>query len=137
MMKTVLVVDDSTTVRHDVSKTLKQAGFGIAQAADGREGLAMVDSNRNIHMVIADINMPNMDGLEMVEKIKAKPENKALPILMLTTEGQVALVKRAKDAGAVGWIVKPFNHIQLVKTVCHLTGEPYYPIYTARGTFDQ
>ena len=61
----------------------------------------------------------------MVEKIKGKPENKSLPILMLTTEGQISLVKRAKESGAVGWIVKPFNRTQLVKTVCHLTGEPY------------
>jgi two-component system chemotaxis response regulator CheY len=100
---------------------LKQAGFETAQAADGREGLAMVDANRNIDMVICDVNMPNMNGLEMVEKIKSKPENKALPILMLTTEGQPAMIKRAKDAGAVGWIVKPFNASQLIQTAKHLT----------------
>jgi two-component system, chemotaxis family, chemotaxis protein CheY len=87
MAKTILVVDDSSTVRRNVSIVLKRAGFAMAEAADGQEGLAMVDSNRNIDMVIADINMPNMDGLEMVEKIKGKPENKSLPILMLTTEG--------------------------------------------------
>src|ERR1700694_2338029 len=125
MAKTILVVDDSSTVRRNVSIVLKRAGFAMAEAADGREGLAMVDSNRNIDMVIADINMPNMNGLEMVEKIKGKPENKTLPILMLTTEGQAALVKRAKLAGAGGWIFKPFNPTQLVQTVCHLTGESF------------
>lgn len=83
----------------------------------------MVDSNRNIGMVISDVNMPNMGGLEMVEKIKSKPENKSLPILMLTTEGQPSLIKRAKEAGAVGWIVKPFNANQLVQTAKHLTGD--------------
>ena|SRR5437879_3793600 len=122
MEKTILVVDDSCSVRQHVSLVLQRAGFETAQAADGQEGLAMVDSNRNIDMVICDINMPNMNGLEMVEKIKAKPENKSLPILMLTTEGQASLVKRAKQAGAVGWIVKPFNPRQLVQTVNHLTG---------------
>lgn len=122
MAKTILVVDDSGTVRQQVTMALKQAGFETAQASDGREGLAMVDANRNIDMVICDVNMPNMNGLEMVEKIKSKPENKALPILMLTTEGQPSMIKRAKEAGAVGWIVKPFNASQLVQTAKHLTG---------------
>ena len=122
MAKTILVVDDSGTVRQQVSMALKQAGFEIAQAADGREGLAMVDSNRDINMVICDVNMPNMNGLEMLEKIKSKPENKSLPVIMLTTEGQPAMIKRAKEAGAVGWIVKPFNASQLVQTAKHLTG---------------
>src|ERR1700694_4447789 len=122
MAKTILVVDDSSTVRRNVSIVLKRAGFAIAEAAEGQEGLAMVDSNRNIDMVICDIKMPIMNGLDMVEKIKSKPENKSLPILMLTTEGQIALIKRAKQAGAVGWIVKPFDAAQLVLTVSHLTG---------------
>ncbi len=123
MAKTILIVDDSSTVRQQVSMALKRAGFETAEASDGREGMAMVDSNRNIGMVISDVNMPNMGGLEMVEKIKSKPENKSLPILMLTTEGQPSLIKRAKEAGAVGWIVKPFNANQLVQTAKHLTGD--------------
>jgi two-component system chemotaxis response regulator CheY len=123
MAKTILVVDDSITVRRNVSIVLKRAGFAMEEAEDGEAGLAKVDSNRDIAMVICDINMPNMDGLEMVEKIKGKPENKSLPILMLTTEGQMELIRRAKRAGAVGWIVKPFNPAQLVQTVTHLTGE--------------
>lgn len=121
MTKTVLIVDDSATVRQQVSMALKQAGFATVEAADGREGLAMIDSNRNIQMVVCDVNMPNMNGLEMVEKVKSKAENKSLPILMLTTEGQPSLVKRAKEAGAVGWIVKPFDANQLVQTAKHLT----------------
>jgi two-component system chemotaxis response regulator CheY len=123
MEKTILVVDDSCAVRQHVSIVLKRAGFAMAEAADGREGLAMVDSGRQIDMVICDINMPNMNGLEMVEKLKGKAENKSLPILMLTTEGQASLVRRARQAGAVGWIVKPFDAKQLVQTVCHLTGQ--------------
>jgi two-component system chemotaxis response regulator CheY len=123
MKKTVLVVDDSCAVRQQVSMVLRAAGFGMAEAVDGQEGLAMVNSNRMIDLVICDVNMPNMNGIEMVEKIKDRPENKSLPILMLTTEGQMAMIKRAKQAGAVGWIVKPFKPTQLVETVCHLTRE--------------
>ena len=121
MTKTVLVVDDSSTMRQQVSLALKQAGFTSIEAADGREGLATITRNRAISMVICDVNMPNMNGLEMVEQVKSKPENKALPILMLTTEGQAAMIKRAKQAGAAGWIVKPFDANQLIQTVKHLT----------------
>ena len=121
MAKTVLVVDDSSTVRQQVSIALKQAGFAIVEAADGREGLATLESNRDIDMVVCDVNMPNMNGLEMVEHVKRRPEHKSLPILMLTTEGQPSMIKRAKEAGAVGWIVKPFDATQLVQTAKHLT----------------
>src|ERR1700733_11053670 len=116
MAKIVLVVDDSSTVRQQVATALKGAGFCIIEAADGAEGLKTLEANRNIDMVVCDVNMPNMNGLEMVEKVKAKPENKTLPILMLTTEGQPSMIKRAKEAGASGWIIKPFDANQLVQT---------------------
>ena len=121
MAKIVLVVDDSSTVRQQVATALKGAGFCIIEAADGAEGLKTLEANRNIDMVVCDVNMPNMNGLEMVEKVKAKPENKTLPILMLTTEGQPSMIKRAKEAGASGWIIKPFDANQLVQTAKHLT----------------
>ena len=121
MAKTILVVDDSGTVRQQVSMALKQAGFAIVEAADGQEALAAIESNRAIDMVVCDVNMPNLNGLEMVEKVKSNPANKTLPILMLTTEGQPSMIKRAKEAGAVGWIVKPFDANQLVQTAKHLT----------------
>lgn len=121
MTKTILVVDDSGTVRQQVSMALKQAGFAIVEAADGQEALAAIASNRAIDMVVCDVNMPNLNGLEMVEKLKSNPEHKALPILMLTTEGQPSMIRRAKEAGAVGWIVKPFDANQLVQTAKHLT----------------
>ena len=121
MSKTVLVVDDSSTVRQQVSLALKQAGFNILEAADGREALATIESNRGIAMVVCDVNMPVLNGLEMVEKVKSRPENRALPILMLTTEGQPSMIKRAREAGAVGWIVKPFDANQLVQAARHLT----------------
>jgi two-component system chemotaxis response regulator CheY len=121
MAKTILVVDDSGTVRQQVSMALKQAGFAIVEAADGQEALAAIESNRAIDMVVCDVNMPVLNGLEMVEKVKSNPAHKALPILMLTTEGQPSMIRRAKEAGAVGWIVKPFDANQLVQTAKHLT----------------
>jgi two-component system chemotaxis response regulator CheY len=121
MAKTILVVDDSGTVRQQVSMALKQAGFLIVEAADGQEALAAIESNRAIDMVVCDVNMPNLNGLEMVERVKSNPDHKSLPILMLTTEGQPSMIKRAKEAGAVGWIVKPFDANQLVQTAKHLT----------------
>lgn len=122
MGKLILIVDDSASVRQQVGMALGQAGFEIVEAADGKEGVAAVENNPNISMVVADVNMPNMDGLEMVGVVKSNPANKALPIIMLTTEGQPALIKKAKEAGAIGWIVKPFNASQLVATVKKLTG---------------
>jgi two-component system chemotaxis response regulator CheY len=121
MSKTILVVDDSSTVRQQVSLALSQAGFSIVEAADGREAIAAIESNRNIAMVVCDVNMPVLNGLEMVEHVKSKPEHRALPILMLTTEGQPSMIKRAREAGAVGWIVKPFDANQLVQATRHLT----------------
>lgn len=121
MSKTILIVDDSGTVRQQVAMALNQAGFKTVEAADGQQGARAIDSNRDIAMVVCDVNMPVMNGLEMIELVKRKPENNALPILMLTTEGQPALIKRAKEAGAVGWMVKPFNAGQLVTAARHLT----------------
>jgi two-component system chemotaxis response regulator CheY len=121
MAKTILVVDDSGTVRQQVSMALKQAGFAIVEAADGQEALDAIESNRAIDMVVCDVNMPVLNGLEMVEKVKQNPAHKALPILMLTTEGQPSMIRRAKEAGAVGWIVKPFDANQLVQAAKHLT----------------
>jgi two-component system chemotaxis response regulator CheY len=121
MAKTILVIDDSSTVRQQVSIALRQAGFSILEAADGREGLATITATPGLAMVVCDVNMPNMNGLDMVEQVKSRPEHKALPILMLTTEGQPSMIKRARQAGAVGWIVKPFDASQLVQTARHLT----------------
>jgi two-component system chemotaxis response regulator CheY len=121
MSKTILVVDDSSTVRQQVSLALSQAGFSILEAADGREAIAAIEANRHIAMVVCDVNMPVLNGLEMVEQVKSRPEHKALPILMLTTEGQPSMIKRAREAGAVGWIVKPFDANQLVQATRHLT----------------
>lgn len=118
----VLVIDDSATVRQEVSTALKQAGFTVIEASDGIEGKTRINA-MDIKCVICDINMPNKNGLDLVEEIKTDSRHKALPILMLTTEGAPDLVGRAKKAGAVGWIVKPFKAEMLVAAVRKLTSK--------------
>lgn len=116
MSKTVLVVDDSATVRQQVSSTLKQAGFNVVEAVDGADGKNKISAG-GVDCVICDVNMPNKNGIEMVEEVKGDARFKALPIVMLTTEGAKELIERAKSAGAAGWIVKPFKPDMLVAAV--------------------
>jgi two-component system chemotaxis response regulator CheY len=120
--KKVLVVDDSATVRQQVAQTLTGVGFEVVEAPDGQVGCDLIDRDATISMVICDVNMPRMNGIEMLLSVKSHPKNLALPILMLTTDGQPALIKKAKEAGARGWVVKPFNPAQLVAVVQKLTG---------------
>lgn len=119
--KKVLVVDDSASVRQQVALALGQAGFDVVEASDGREGASAIAGDRDIKMVICDVNMPNMNGLEMLAAVKSKPENAGLPVVMLTTEGHPGLIKQAKESGAKGWILKPFKADQLVAAVQKLT----------------
>jgi two-component system chemotaxis response regulator CheY len=120
-MKKILVVDDSPSVRQQVGLALQQAGFSVVEAVDGADGATKISTDKGISAVICDINMPRMNGLEMLEKVKGDPNNQALPIIMLTSEGQPALIERAKKAGAKGWIVKPFKADLLVAAVKKLT----------------
>jgi two-component system chemotaxis response regulator CheY len=116
-MKKVLVVDDSPTIRQQVGQTLAQSGFEVIEAADGIEGAEKIASDADIGMVILDVNMPRMNGLEMLEKVREGGRHRDLPVIMLTTEGQQSLIERAKLAGAKGWIVKPFKAELLVSAV--------------------
>ncbi|WP_028454924.1 response regulator [Chitinilyticum litopenaei] len=108
-MAQVLVVDDSSTVRNEVSEFLKSNGLTVSVAVDGRDGLAKLKSDAAIRLVVSDVNMPNMDGLTMAEKIRGELNNAAVNIIMLTTENSPAMKERGKAAGIKGWIVKPFN----------------------------
>jgi two-component system, chemotaxis family, chemotaxis protein CheY len=123
MAATVLVIDDSRAIRQQVGDALTQAGYSILEAEDGVQGLSTLSAQHDIAMVICDINMPHMNGLEMLAKLKADPQNAALPVLMLTTEGKADLIQQAKRSGAKGWIVKPFKADQLVAAVRKIVGK--------------
>ncbi len=113
----ILVVDDSATVRQQVGLSLEQAGFRTTEAHDGVDGLAAINADTSIRLVICDVNMPRMNGLELLEAVQRDGIRPGLPIVMLTTEGQPELMNRAKRAGAKGWIVKPFKAPLLVAAV--------------------
>lgn len=108
-MAQILVVDDSSTMRGIVTTFLSNNGFEVVVAVDGVEGLLQLRQDPRIKLVLSDINMPNMDGLTMAEKIRGELGNRAVHIVMLTTEDNPTLRARGKDIGVTGWIVKPFR----------------------------
>lgn len=108
-MANVLVVDDSSTMREIVSGYLNKHGFDVALATDGRDGLAQLKADPGIKLVVSDINMPNMDGMAMADKIRNELGNKAVHIIMLTTEDNPLMRERGRTIGVTGWIVKPFR----------------------------
>ena len=108
-MAQILVVDDSSTVRDEVAGFLKRHGLDVATAVDGKDGLARLRMDPKVRLVVSDVNMPNMDGLTMAEKIRGELGNKSVNIVMLTTENSPIMKERGKAAGIKGWIVKPFK----------------------------
>ncbi len=115
-MKTIMTVDDSASVRMMVNFTLSELGFEIVEAENGLEALNKMD-HKPIHMLITDINMPELDGINLVRKVREHPSYRFIPIIILTTESQEEKKKEGKQAGATGWIVKPFKPEQLVAVV--------------------
>lgn len=102
--KKILVVDDSRTIRSMVAHALRDGGFEVIEASDGQAGAEALEQSPGIALVICDVNMPRMNGLEMLAAVKAQAKHSALPVLMLTTEGQPGLIRKAKEAGARGWM---------------------------------
>ncbi|MCG6268659.1 response regulator [Vibrio furnissii] len=115
-MTKILAVDDSISICQMVSHTLKDAGYDVETANDGREALTKAQSTK-FDVVISDVNMPNMGGFELVKAIRGNPQYKFIPILMLTTETSMEKKQEGKLAGATGWLVKPFNPDTLLKTL--------------------
>jgi two-component system chemotaxis response regulator CheY len=113
MAKTILIVDDSSSLRQVARMALCAVGYNVIEAGDGKAALAMLDG-RQINLVICDVNMPILNGIEFVKAAKAMPSYKFLPIMMLTTESQESLRSQGKAAGARAWMVKPFSPSQLV-----------------------
>jgi len=119
--KTVLTVDDSRTMREMVAFTLRGAGYEVLEAGDGQQALALVNTNK-VDLVIADLNMPVMDGLTLIRRLRAMPAYRTVPILMLTTESDDRKKQEGRAAGATGWIVKPFNPEKLISVVQKVCG---------------
>jgi two-component system chemotaxis response regulator CheY len=119
MAQTILVIDDSASLRQVVAMALQGAGYEVLQAGDGQAALALLDG-RKINMAVCDVNMPRMNGIEFVRAAKALPNYRFLPILMLTTESQEAKKEEGKAAGAKAWMVKPFSPASLLNAVSKL-----------------
>jgi len=117
-MSKIIIVDDSTTMRQQVKQALAPAGYDIVEAVDGQDGLNKVQADPAIDIMILDVNMPRMNGIELAEALSKEGRvQKGLNIVMLTTEGHADLIKRAKAAGAKGWVVKPFKPEMLLAAV--------------------
>jgi two-component system, chemotaxis family, chemotaxis protein CheY len=121
-MKKVMIVDDSRTVRQQVAAALGPAGFEVIEAQDGIEALERLKSVPGLALIICDVNMPRMNGLEMLGAVREPGAPPVPPIVMLTTEGKTDLIEKAKRSGAKGWLVKPFKPDQLVAVARKLTG---------------
>ncbi|MBI5783389.1 MAG: response regulator [Gammaproteobacteria bacterium] len=120
-MATILTVDDTASMRQMISFTLNSVGHEVIQASDGKEALKVLQGKK-VDLVIADVNMPNMDGITLVKSLREQADYKFIPILVLTTESQEAKRQQGKVAGATGWIVKPFNPEQLLTVVKKVLG---------------
>ncbi len=117
MGKTVLVVDDSSTMRQMVAYTLKNAGYDVVEAGNGKEAVGKLNAGTKPALVVTDLNMPEMDGITLIAEIRKMAAFKFTPILMLTTESADDKKKAGQAAGATGWIVKPFNPEQMLKVI--------------------
>jgi len=121
MAKTILVVDDSLSMRQLVKMSLTSAGHNVIEACDGRDALSKLGGQK-INLIISDVNMPNLDGIGLVKAVKARPEYRFMPIIMLTTESEQSKKAEGQAAGAKAWIVKPFQPQQLLAAVEKLLG---------------
>ncbi len=121
MAKTILAVDDSSSLRQMVAFSLKAAGYQVVEAVDGQDGLEKAKL-QSVDLVLTDQNMPRMDGLTLIRTLRALPQYKSTPILMLTTESSDAMKQQGRAAGATGWLVKPFDPQKLLEVVKKVIG---------------
>ena len=119
MAKTIMVVDDSSSLRQVVSLALKSAGYDVFEAADGKDALSKL-TGQKVHLVVSDVNMPNMDGITFVREMRKLPAYRFTPVIMLTTENQEAKKAEGQAAGAKAWMVKPFKPEQMLMAVSKL-----------------
>jgi two-component system chemotaxis response regulator CheY len=116
MSKTIMAIDDSASIRQVVGITLKKAGYEVIEANDGKDAMDKL-TGQKVHLIICDVNMPNMDGLAFLKEIRQNSNYKFTPIIMLTTEAQEAKKQEGKAAGAKAWIVKPFKPEQMLAAI--------------------
>lgn len=121
MVKSILAIDDSASIRQMVGFTLKSSGYEVVDAVDGMDGLEKAKS-KTFNLILTDQNMPRMDGLTLIKSLRALPQYKTVPILMLTTESSDAMKQQGRAAGATGWLVKPFDPQKLVEVVRKVIG---------------
>ncbi|AVO53618.1 response regulator [Ectopseudomonas mendocina] len=119
MAKTILIVDDSASIRQVVGMTLKSAGYDVLEGIDGKDALGKLDG-RKVHLIISDVNMPNMDGITFLKNVKQLPAYKFTPVIMLTTEAGDNKKAEGQAAGAKAWVVKPFQPAQMLTAVSKL-----------------
>lgn len=122
MAKKVLVVDDSAAIRQSITYVLQQGGYDVSEAKDGLDGLSVLSTMDAVDLIITDVNMPNMDGITFIKKVREEGTYKFTPIIVLTTESQGSKMNEGKEAGATGWIVKPFSSEKLLGVVKKVTG---------------
>lgn len=120
-MGTILVVDDSRMMRRLVGEALRSAGFTVVEAADGALALEQIKATPEVQLVVCDINMPNMNGIEFLEALRKPPFESQVPVMILTTPGQLELVSQARELGARRWLLKPFQPAQLIEMAQQLT----------------
>ncbi len=116
MAKTIMIIDDSASIRMVVSIALKKAGYEVIEAVDGKDALSKI-TGQKIHLIVCDVNMPNMDGISFLKAVKQNPNYKFTPIIMLTTESQEAKKQEGRAAGAKAWVVKPFKPEQMLAAI--------------------
>lgn len=119
MGRTIMIVDDSPSIRQVVSMSLTKAGYEVLEAEDGQDALNKLE-NQKVNLIICDVNMPNMDGLTFLKTLKNLPNHKFTPVIMLTTESQQSLKMEGKMAGAKAWMVKPFKPEQMLEAISKL-----------------
>ncbi|OQX27008.1 MAG: two-component system response regulator [Desulfobacteraceae bacterium IS3] len=122
MGKLIMTVDDSASIRMMVSFTLKNAGYDVIEAVDGLDALNKLSGTARVRMMIVDLNMPKMNGIDLIRAVRANADYKFIPIVMLTTESQFLKKQEGKAAGATGWIVKPFKPQQLLTVIKKVLG---------------
>ena len=119
MAKTIMIVDDSASLRQVVAIALRGAGYEVIEGCDGKDALSKL-TGQKVHLVISDVNMPNMDGITFVKNLKQMPSYKFTPVIMLTTESQEGKKQEGQAAGAKAWVVKPFQPAQMLAAVAKL-----------------